>query len=118
VNRKLAYLPIFLVLTLAFTPLVFAGENDVSLTDFPQYLGSNLGITLFQAQILCSCIVLALFMLPVLFWDRGTHPLGTLVVGFSVLSFCVAMTWFPIWSFAVIVLLIAVMLGMKFKDAI
>jgi len=77
----------------------------VSLTDFPQYLATQMGIGLFPAQLLVMSIFLMLFLGPLLILTR--NKMLHLIMGFTILSFGVAMTWFPLWSFVLICVMIA-----------
>lgn len=77
----------------------------VSLTAFPQYLASQMGISLFASQLLVTSIFVMLFLGPLLILTR--NKMAHLIMGFSIISFCVAMAWFPLWSFVLICIMIA-----------
>ena len=81
----------------------------VDLSTFAQALATALSIDLFPAQILCTTIIMVLALGPTLLLTR--NKMAHLMVGFLVLSFCVAMAWLPVWIFVVTVLLIAFMFG-------
>jgi len=86
---------------------------SVNLEDFPQNLANQLGIgdNLFAGQLLAMAIFLLLFLAPVLILTR--NKLIHLIMAFTVISFGIAMTWFPLWSFAIICLYIAFAFGGK-----
>lgn len=111
-------LTLFLLFTLAFlflVPTVYADEEDaVNLAEFPERLSAMLLIPLFSAQLLASTIVLALFILPTTFacskYDRDV-VIPTLFVGILSISFCIALTWLPVWIFVLLIFLVALMFG-------
>jgi len=115
-----ARLPLFLLFTLAFLvliPNVYAADEDVvNLSEFPQELAIALTIPLFAAQLLASSIVLALFILPTTFacskFERDV-VIPTLFVGVLSVSFCIALTWLPVWIFVILTFLIALMFSDK-----
>jgi len=81
----------------------------VDLSTFAEALSTALGIDLFPAQILCTTIIMVLALGPTLLLTR--NKMAHLMVGFLVMSFCVAMAWLPVWVFVITVLLIAFMFG-------
>ena len=117
-NKQLKLLLILFFFT-AITPIVYANDEDVvNLPDFPQKLADALGMpdNLFAGKLLASSIVLALFLLPTVFACskfRKDVNLPSLFMGLTSLSFCVALTWLPVWIFVLLCFLIAVMFGDK-----
>lgn len=88
----------------------------VDLSTFAQALSTALGIDLFPAQILCTTIIMVLALGPTLLLTR--NKIAHLMVGFLVLSFCVAMAWLPVWIFAMVVLLISFLFGSQVLGAL
>jgi len=64
-----------------------------------------MGIPLFAAQLLATSIFLMLFLGPLLILTR--NKMAHLIMGFSIISFAIAMSWFPLWSFVIICVAIA-----------
>jgi len=112
---------LFLLFTLAFLvliPNVYADEEDqtVNLAEFPERLAEMLTIPLFASQLLASSIVLSLFVLPTTFACSKFEKdvvIPTLFVGILSISFCIALTWLPVWIFVILIFLIALMFGDK-----
>lgn len=116
----LLFLSVFLVLIMI--PKVFASDSvSHNLLDIPTGLSEALGIGTFAAGLLTSIILLMVCLLPCVILTlkaKGNQAtIFVLITGMSLLGFDVAVGWFPIWMFAVIVLLIAVMYGKRFADA-
>jgi hypothetical protein len=119
-NAKLPFF-LFVFLILTIIPIAYA-EDTVphNLLDIPKGIGDTLGIGEFAAGILTSVILLMVCLLPCMILTiKATGNQGfvfILIVGMSVLGFCVAVAWFPIWFFAIIVLLITLMTANKFRE--
>ena len=115
---------LILILTLSLIPQVYAdSESDVNLMDLPKQLTERLGLPssgdYFAGKILASCILLALFLLPTLFACSrfGKDALiASLVVGFSVLGFCIALGWLPYWFLLIICLIVAFMFSGQIRS--
>jgi len=91
--------------------------------DLPKQLTERLGLPdsgdYFAGKILASCILLALFLLPTLFACSkfGKDALiASLVVGFSVLGFCIALGWLPYWILLIICLIVAFMFSGQIRS--
>jgi len=93
-------------------------SESITLTDFPQNLANALGIDLFSGQILASVIFLLLTLFPVILITKGKNQTLMIIMAVMSLSFCVAVAWLPVWTLAVIVLMIAIMGANKFKEMI
>jgi len=53
--------------------------------------------------------VLLFPLLPALVYSRGRMPFLSLFVGVGALGFCVAMEWFPVWLYMIILLLVVLL---------
>jgi len=85
--------------------------GGVELSEFPAALASQFGISLFAGEILASSIVIAFFIFPTIFLQKQYNfsSFATLIVGMMTMSLCVALTWLPVWVFAITAMLIAIM---------
>lgn len=85
--------------------------SGVALSEFPAALASQFGISLFAGQILASSIVIAFFLFPTIFLQKQYNfsSFATLIMGMLTMSLCVALTWLPVWVFAITAMLIAIM---------
>jgi hypothetical protein len=94
--------------------------DSVNLGNFPQQLANALGLTgaagLFAGQILATVILMSIVMVPFLYFTKGKNPMMAFIVGFMMVCFGVAMSWVPIWTFAVLGLALAVMFGKKIVE--
>jgi len=72
-----------------------------------------MGIPLFAGQLLCSTIILLIFVLPTALIARkkGGSPIAELMLGLCSMGVCLALGWMPYWILLVLVLLIALMYG-------
>jgi len=117
---------LILILTLSLIPQVYAdSESDVNLMDLPKQLSERLGLpssnNYFVGRILASLILLIVTLLPTIFACSRFNKdsaLPSLIVGLTVLSFCVALGWFPVWTFIIIILVVAMMYGRMLADYI
>ena len=107
--KKLLILSFFL-LSLALVLPVYA-EGEISLTDLPTKLAEQLDISLFAGQILASGIMLMLFLLPTLVMTK--NQLAPLFAGLVALGITIALGWLPVYLFAILTLLIALMFANK-----
>lgn len=109
--------PLFFVLiSISFfvTPI-----SAFDLLDFPQKVSDKLGISLFASEILISVIILCTVLFPVAVFAKGRGSfLLALILGFSTMSFLVALGWLPIWIFLVLALLTALLFGGKMRGLI
>jgi len=114
-NMKKTKLPLFLLLvlfSLALIPNVYADdEGNFDLAAVPQALATRLNISLFSSEILVSLILCVMFLFPTLLLTRNI--LAHVIVGVAVLSFCVALAWFPVWLFVITCLMIALLFSDK-----
>jgi len=85
--------------------------GGVELSEFPAALAEQFGVSLFAGQILASSIVIALFMFPTIFLQKkyNLSSFATLIMGMMTMSLCVALSWLPVWVFAITAMLIAIM---------
>lgn len=84
-------------------------EADIDFSAIPQNLADKMGISLFAGQLLCSCILMLIFLLPIalITRKRGTSWVLELVFGLLGMSVCIALTWLPYWLPLVVVLICA-----------
>lgn len=115
-NRKIGAILILAFLSLFFSiSHVYAPEdNTIELSEFDDYLADRIGIPLFAAQILCSVIVMGLFMFPTLVLTQ--HVGAHLVMGLGTMGFCIAIGWLPYWFLFILSFIIALMYGGKMRD--
>jgi len=104
---------------LALVPLFFlaltincAYAVDVDISEFDDRIGEALGIGAFGGGLLITFIVLfaVLGMLGIVM-KRAPSTMMVLLLGICVLSFGIAVTWFPVWILAIICLLVALLFG-------
>jgi len=108
---------IFILLWLIYSVLLIYpvhATEEVDLADFPNQLSKRLNIPLFAAQILTSGLFLALFLFPTLMLTKNVF--AHLMVGFTILSFCVAMGWLPVFLMIMFVLVVVAMMAGKIKE--
>lgn len=86
----------------------------VDLSSFGEILGEKLGIGTFAGGLLMGLIVLAIFLIPLAMISikRGNF-LMAMIGGISVYGFNVAVGWFPVWMFIILVFLIVLLFGKK-----
>lgn len=112
--RKRRYTLIALLFFVSLVQTVYAPENEIDITNFDDALGDALGIGAFGGGLLLSFFVLFI-VLGCLGAAMRRAPSGLMILIFSmaVLSFCIGAGWFPVWSLVTIIILIALMFGMK-----
>jgi len=90
----------------------------VELTEFPQGLANQLGISLFAGQILASTIFLALLLIPTLFVSKkfNVSSIATYVMAILGLSCCVAFGWLGYWFLVMVVMMIALMFSGQMRN--
>jgi len=113
-HKKLIFL-LSLVFLLSFLISIAHAETDVDISSIPEHLAEKMGIPLFAGQLLCSGILLSIFVLPtaILTRKRGTSPIAELLVGFVILGVCLALGWLPVWILFMLGLLVAFMYADK-----
>jgi len=117
--REKSLLTNFILLWLVYSALLLiypvdATGEEVDLADFPKQLSERLNIPLFAAQILTSGLFLALFLFPTLMLTKNVF--AHLMIGFTILSFCVAMGWLPVFLMIMFVLVVVAMMAGKIKE--
>jgi len=115
--KKIVILP-SIVFLLSFLISIAHAEADVDISAIPQNLADKMGIPLFATQLLCSGILLLIFVLPTALIGRkkSGSPIAELFVGFITLSVCIALGWLPVWLFLMLCLLVGVMFAGKMRD--
>ena len=92
--------------------------GGVNLSEFPTALANQFGISLYAGQILASAIVIAFFVFPTLFLQKKYNfsPIISLLMGFVVMGFCVALGWLDIFFMLIICLITALMFSGTMRD--
>ena len=88
------------------------------LTDIPNQLGSALDITAENAGLLLSCCILVSIGLVLAMAGKKVNILTTAIPMIATMGFLVAIAWLPYWILFVIALLIAGIVGMKFREVV
>jgi hypothetical protein len=91
-------------------------DSAVNLQNLGTQLGIQLGIGPFAGGLLASAILTGLVLVPILFFTKGKNPMLSFLIGFVMVSLSVAIGWIPIWTFAVIALLTALLFGSKIAE--
>ena len=115
-NHYILSLPLFFLVLTLITPVYADDEPDINLVNLPEQLGDAWGISSFAAGLFMSTVLLFAFLLPLVVWRKT--GLITLIVGFSIMGFCIAIGWLPYWIMLLISLLIASMYASKIKRAL
>jgi len=115
-HRSLLLSLLFLCL-MSFVSSVYADDeaDNVNIMDLPSKLSDAIGVPVFASQLLISSIFLFAFLLPCSIWG-GENPLPTIIIGFCIMGFLIAVSWMPYWFLFVIALIIALMFGGRMKD--
>lgn len=84
----------------------------------PTYLDNQLGVGTFVAGLLITMVVLALTLIPVMVLTKG--KIWSLYILFSLVVTApfVALGWFPVWLYIVIILAIALGMGQRIAEAL
>jgi hypothetical protein len=89
--------------------------------DLDDQVAAALGISTFGAGLIIAAILVFMFLLPLgyLYSGKNKNPmLPCVIVGNALLGFCVYMTWFPVWLFAIEIALTAALWSLRAKDMI
>jgi hypothetical protein len=117
-KRWLTLIPFFF---LSLISPVYA-ETDVNLLTLHEALGERLGVGTFAGGLIASAILLMMTILPVALINRsrkgGGGPIAEIVVGLTVLSVCIAITWLPVWLLLVVTLILALAYMDKIKGVV
>lgn len=116
VKARILSLPLFFLVLTLIIPVYADDEPDINLVNLPEQLGDAWGISGFAAGLFMSTIVFFAFLLPLVVWRKS--GLITLIVGFSIMGFCIAIGWLPYWIMLLISLLIAAMYASTIKKAL
>lgn len=114
-NKRVSLLSLLFFLMLISSVYATEEQENPNILDIPSQLGSALGIGTFAAGILCSVVLVFAFILPLEIMTRGKSQFSVLIVGVGLMSFCVAVSWLPIYVIILIILLIAGLFGGKLK---
>jgi len=110
---RIHFLLTTLILLFILIPCVYAGE-EVNLTDLPKKLAEMLTISETAAQYLTAGIFLCLFMFPTFMLTKNIF--AHLMVGLVILGFCTVMGWIPVFIIIILVLVVAGLLAVRFKE--
>jgi len=79
-----------------------------------------MGIPLFAGQLLCSTIILLIFVLPTALIARkkNASPIAELMLGLCIMGVCLALGWLPYWILLILVMLVAFMYADKIAGKI
>jgi len=116
-HKKLIFLS-SLAFSILFCVSSVSAESDIDISAIPQGLADKMGIPLFATQLLCSGILLLIFVMPVALIGRkkSGSPIAELFVGFLILGVCIALGWLPVWLFLMLCLLVGLMFAGKMRD--
>lgn len=92
----------------------------MNITAIPENLADKMGMPLLAGQLLCSAILLLIFIMPTALIARkkGNAWVAELIMGLVVMGVCIALTWLPYWFILVICLIVAAMYANKAKGAL
>lgn len=116
--RKLS---LFLLSFFLFCSLAVTVKADTfDLMEVPTYIDNQLGCGEFIGGMIASIVILTLTLVPIIILTKGKSSLMSLymLVGFVDLGLLVALGWFPIWIFIIIVVAISVGLGKEISGAL
>lgn len=95
-------------------------SSEVDLLELPELIAEALGISTFAGGILLSALFLLMFLLPVAIWGDETKSsmLLSMMIGFPLMSFLVAIAFLPSWVMVMTVLMVAGMYALIWKGAV
>jgi len=90
-------------------------EADIDFSAIPQNLADKMGIPLFAGELLCSTILLLIFVLPTALIARkkNASPIAELCLGLCSMGVCLALGWLPYWILLILAFLISLMYADK-----
>lgn len=116
-HRSLLPFSLLFLCLISSIPLVYAAEGDnVNLMEFPQYLSDAIGIPVLASQLLISTVFLFAFLLPCAIWGKTSLP--AIIVGFALMGFLIAVSWFPYWFLLLIALIVALIYAKEIKGLV
>lgn len=90
-------------------------SSTIFLEELPDALAEALNIDTAIAGILLSAVVLLMFLMPVLLVKRSKGFMAEMMLGITIVCFCIGIQWLPYWVGLIIALLTAVFLSSKMK---
>lgn len=91
--------------------------SDIFLSEIPEAVATALNVDEFTAGILCSLLLMVMFLLPIILAKRGRSNFITeLIIGVVVVTLAMALQWLPLYVGLVINLLCAIALSAKLRD--
>lgn len=115
-NRYILPISLFFLASILIVPVLADDEPDINITNLPGQLASAWGISEFAAGIFISTILFFAFLFPLIIWSKV--GLITLIVGFSIMGFCIAVGWLPYWIMILVSFLIAAMYAGRIKKMV
>jgi len=108
---------LFAFLLFSLIPQVYAQDQQpsneqINLLEIPSRLAKALGIPEFAGQLLTCALVMLIILLPIAIFSKG-NMLLSLIVGFILLGFFVAVGWMPYWFMLIIVLIVSALWSSK-----
>lgn len=99
--------------TTGTTPPSSSGTN-IDITQIPIQLGLRLGISIFASGIIVVIILLLFVELPLMIFASDNIILMT-IFGILILCVGVALTWLPLWTLIIVVVLVALLFADVFR---
>jgi len=88
--------------------------EGIDFTEFDERVGDALGIGEFAGGLLLSVLLLVIvFGVVGIVSKRKPNDSHVLFLGFVVLSACIGIGWFPVWSVVFLILFVALLFGSK-----
>lgn len=110
------HLLFFFVLIFLILP-AYAQDEDINLINLPSQLAEHWGITPFASGLFLSSMLGFAFLIPTMILIKR-NSIGIVIIGFSVMSFCIAVGWLPYWILLLLCLLIASMYASKISKSL
>jgi len=90
-------------------------NSTIYLEEIPNLVAEALNIEVLPAQLLCSAIIMLMFLMPMLLIKRSKGFLSEMMVGIVLACALMGIQWLPYWTGLVICLFCAIMLSSKLK---
>lgn len=93
-------------------------NTSINITEIPSNLAEALGVEVLVAQLIISCVVLLMFLMPMLLIRRSRTGgfIGELFLGITVTCALIGIGWLPYWVGLILALFCAVMFSSKIKN--
>jgi len=92
-------------------------EADIDFSAIPANLADKMGIPLFAGQLLCSTILILIFILPTALIARkkNASPIAELALGVCSMGVCVALGWLPFGLLLIVCVITALMYSSRVR---